>query len=201
MTESDWLACTYPSLMLGFLKGRASDRKLRLFASACQRRIWRFLEAESTGRRMIQALERIADDVIDGSELPGSLNNSKSHDVAAILSRDAALSSARLGLVDGAEESRMQVALLRDLLGNPFRPGALNPAWLSWHGGTIPKLAEAIYEDRVLPSGHLDNHRLTVLADALEDAGCTDQDILGHCRGPGPHVRGCWVVDLVLGKS
>jgi hypothetical protein len=57
-----------------------------------------------------------------------------------------------------------------------------------------------IYDARDLPSGHLDAHRLAVLADALTDAGCTDQNILAHCRGPGPHVRGCWVIDLLLGK-
>ena len=61
-------------------------------------------------------------------------------------------------------------------------------------------MAQVIYEDRDLPSGHLDNARLAVLGDALEDAGCTDADILKHCRGSGPHVRGCWVVDLLLGK-
>jgi hypothetical protein len=94
-----------------------------------------------------------------------------------------------------------QSALLRDILGNPFRPVALDPAWLTWHGGTIRKLALSAYEDRELPSGHLDTHHLAVLADALEDAGCTDPDLLGHCRGPGPHVRGCWVIDLLLGRK
>jgi hypothetical protein len=72
---------------------------------------------------------------------------------------------------------------------------------LAWKDETVLKLAEAVYEDRQLPSGHLDNHRLAVLADALEDAGCTDVDIFEHCRGTGPHVRGCWVVDLLLGKE
>jgi hypothetical protein len=98
-----------------------------------------------------------------------------------------------------AEHGR-QVPLFRDIFGNPFRPTSLDPAWLTWHDGTIPKLAQTLYEDRALPSGHLDNHLLAVLADALEDAGCSDPDILHHCRGPGPHVRGCWVVDLLLGK-
>ena len=65
----------------------------------------------------------------------------------------------------------------------------------------IGKLAEAAYTARSLPQGELDPARLAVLADALEDAGCTDADILGHLRGPGPHVRGCWVIDLLLGKQ
>jgi hypothetical protein len=98
-------------------------------------------------------------------------------------------------------ELQAQAALLRDLFGNPFRPVSLAPAWLTWHDGTVPKLAQTIYDDRDLPSGHLDRSRLAVLADALEDAGCDDTDILSHCRSDGPHVRGCWVVDLLLGKG
>jgi hypothetical protein len=66
--------------------------------------------------------------------------------------------------------------------------------WLAWNDGIVPKLAQAIYDDRVFD-------RLPILADALEEAGCTNADILNHCRQPGEHVRGCWVVDLLLGKS
>ena len=62
-------------------------------------------------------------------------------------------------------------------------------------------LARAAYEERELPSGHLDNARLGVLSDALEEAGCTDEALLGHLRGAGPHVRGCWALDLVLAKE
>ena len=95
----------------------------------------------------------------------------------------------------------IQTARLRDIVGNPFRPVAINPAWLTWNDGTVRGLAEAIYQERELPSGHLDLTRLAVLADALEDAGCDNADILDHCRQPGEHVRGCWVVDLLLGKE
>jgi hypothetical protein len=84
--------------------------------------------------------------------------------------------------------------LLRDIFGNPFRPVPADPNWLSWNDGTIPELAQAVYDDRAFD-------RLPVLADALEEAGCVNADMLAHCRGPGPHVRGCWVVDLLLGKS
>lgn len=90
--------------------------------------------------------------------------------------------------------------IFRDIFGNPFRSVTLDHAWLTWNDGTVPKLAQAIYDERGLPSGHLDSGRLAILADALEDSGCTDKDILEHCRGPGPHVRGFWVVDLLLGK-
>jgi hypothetical protein len=90
---------------------------------------------------------------------------------------------------------------LRDIFGNPFRPFAYDPAWLQWNGRTIPTLAKAVYEEREAPSGHLDPVRLALMADMLEDAGCTDPQVLEHLRGPGPHVRGCWVVDLLLGKE
>jgi hypothetical protein len=95
----------------------------------------------------------------------------------------------------------LQVHLLDDICGNPFRPVALDPAWLTWHGSLIRQLAQAAYDERQLPSGHLDPDRLAVLADALEEAGCTDPEILGHLRGQGPHTRGCHIVDTVLGRS
>jgi hypothetical protein len=72
---------------------------------------------------------------------------------------------------------------------------------LQWNDGTVRRLAEGAYEHRLLPSGTLDLARLAVLADALEEAGCDQADILKHLRGPGPHVRGCWAVDLLLGKE
>jgi hypothetical protein len=71
----------------------------------------------------------------------------------------------------------------------------------AWRTPTVRAPAQAAYEERHLPSGHLDAAHLAILADALEDAGCTNADLLGHLRGPGPHVRGCWPVDLILGKS
>ena len=82
--------------------------------------------------------------------------------------------------------------LVRDVFGNPFAPTQLfDPAWLT---STVLALAKGIYEERAFD-------RMPILADALQDAGCDSADILDHCRGPGPHVRGCWVVDLVLGKE
>jgi hypothetical protein len=91
-----------------------------------------------------------------------------------------------------------QAYLFWDIIGNPFRPIALNPAWRT---PTVVSLAQVVYDERILPSGELDLSRLAVLADALGEAGCTEADILAHYRQPGPHVRGCWVVDLLLGKG
>jgi hypothetical protein len=88
--------------------------------------------------------------------------------------------------------------LLRCIFGNPFRPVALDPVLIT---PTVTNLAAAAYEERALPSGQLDSTCLAVLADALEEAGCDNADILTHLRGPGPHVRGCWAVDLCLKKG
>src|SRR5205085_4812429 len=84
-------------------------------------------------------------------------------------------------------EQRQQCDLLRCVFGPlPFRaPPRLKAAWLAWEGGTVPKLAAAVYEERAFD-------RLPILADALEDAGCTETELLTHLRAPGPHVRGCW---------
>ena len=80
--------------------------------------------------------------------------------------------------------------ILRDTFGNPFRPVALDASWLT---STVVALAEGIYAGRAFD-------RLPILADALQDAGCDDEQVLTHCRGAGVHVRGCWVVDLLSGR-
>ena len=98
------------------------------------------------------------------------------------------------GDVGVSDEEAVQIKILRDIIGNPFRPVALDRALLTWQGRTIPQLAQGFYNERAFD-------RLPVLADALEEAGCDNADILAHCRGPGPHVRGCWLVDLLLGKE
>jgi hypothetical protein len=99
-------------------------------------------------------------------------------------------------------ERAVQCGLLHDLFGNPFRPPPpIDPRWLTWEAGTVKRLAQAAYDERDLPAGTLDQDRLAVLADALEEAGCQDGQILGHLRYGGDHVRGCWALDLVLGKS
>jgi hypothetical protein len=205
MTEADWLACTDPRPMLEFLRGRAGDRKLRLFAVTLYRHL-------SGGDGVVDAAERHADGTASAREMRDAGAEALWHssswyrqmgteEVDAIRARYGAIvaplahEAAEL-IVEaaGAREAGAACDLLRDIFGNPFRRGTVDPAWLSWRDRTIPKLAQAIYDDRAFD-------RLPILADALEDAGCTDADILGHCRRPGPHVRGCWVVDLMLGKE
>jgi len=91
-------------------------------------------------------------------------------------------------------EEVAQCGLLREIFGNPFRRGTVAPSWLAWNDGTVEKIAQAVYDGR-----HHD--RLPILGDALEDAGCANAAILAHCRQPGEHVRGCWVVDLLLQRG
>jgi hypothetical protein len=81
--------------------------------------------------------------------------------------------------------------VLREVIGNPFCPAAIDPDWLT---ATVRPLAQQMYESR-------DFSLMPILSDALEEAGCTNADLMSHCRGPGPHVRGCWALDLILGKS
>jgi len=95
-------------------------------------------------------------------------------------------------------EAEAQCLLVRDIFGNPFCPASRSPAWLT---PSVLTLAQAAYDNPMLPSGILDKANLAVLADALEEADCTNLDILYHCRQSGEHVRGCWVLDLLLGKQ
>jgi hypothetical protein len=87
--------------------------------------------------------------------------------------------------------SAAEAHLVREIFGNPFWPVAFLPEWRT---STAVALARGMYESR-------DFGAMPILADALQDAGCDSGAVLDHCRGAGPHVRGCWVVDLLLGKE
>ena len=87
-----------------------------------------------------------------------------------------------------------EALLFYDIAGHIITPAQIDPLWLAWNDGTVRQLAGAIYDERAWD-------QMPILADALEDAGCQDARIFDHCRGGGPHTRGCWVVDLILGNS
>jgi hypothetical protein len=233
MTEAEWLDSTDPQMMLEFLRGKVSDRKLRLFAVGCSRRFLHLTHDHRVGDALDIA-ERFADGLVgDGERSNARKAAQQAAQVRGVVARpDApkwerrAASLAYYAVARQAMESAWNVPqlavevlvwhsggynacdwqvikaaegeinchLLRDIFGNPFRLVALDPNWLAWKDGTISKIAEAIYDDRAFD-------RLPILADALEEAGCSNADILSHCRGPGPHVRGCWVVDLLLRKE
>jgi hypothetical protein len=218
MTERQWAACKNVSNMLQLLGRKASERKLRLFAAACCRRVWHHLTDERS-RRAVELAERLADGEATTKERAAAARSARrvsaryrvadtwyavaaagyatesrawgaAYYAAEAVARQAGQTKARPG------EEKAQAALLRDIF-NPFCPVTISPAWQS---PQVIGLAQATYDERELPAGTLDTARLAVLADALEDAGCTNADILNHCRRSGVHVRGCWVVDLLLGK-
>jgi hypothetical protein len=160
----------------------------------------------------VEVSERYADGLADARELTAAAQDARQAAAEAERARSAGWHAARsaAGTADTPWAAAERVAgnaafdadLLRHVLGNPFRPPPpLAPSVLRWDGGTVKRLAEGAYEQGDMAAGTLDPARVAVLADALEEAGCTNADILTHCRGPGPHVRGCWVVDLLLGKQ
>jgi hypothetical protein len=225
MTEAKWLACTEPYQMLDFLPGKVSGRKLRLFACACCRQgVWPLL-SDRRSRKAVEVAERFAEGAADRVALRAAWMDARvaaqrvtRNQRAAIAAAAAAHRSHRCGRAaagrvfsvayygEGAglsreEQRQAHLVLLRCVFGNPFRRAAVDPAWLAWNGGCVVRLATAAYDERELPGGRLDPARLAILADALEDAGCDDATMPAHLREPGPHVRGCWVVDLLLGKE
>nr|AIA11533.1 Unknown Function [uncultured bacterium] len=181
MTETEWAICTKPEVMRQFLRGKSSERKNMLFlTSSCY--LATLVLRWTWPRTFIEVGERIADGLASTDEITSA-------NMAGLLCDKIPLLLGREGRSLHAEQAKF----LRCIYGNPFRPVKADPLWLTWNDSTIPQLARTIYEER-------DFDLLPILADALEDAGCTDAEMLAHCRGPRPHVRGCWVVDLLLGK-
>jgi hypothetical protein len=247
MIEAEWLACGDPHPMLEFLRRKASDRKVRLFAVACCRRVWSSLEHEEF-RDAVRKAELFADGVVDRDEMlrahekaraifgkqhgkdngPGAALTASGFPnppkpllqrvadalddpwwedefdkgdplaPALVTARHAARAAADLQgqrpVLDAPAaiaEHLEQTALVHCLFGNPFRPRPVCAAWLTQEVAT---LADGIYAERTFG-------RMPSLADALEAAGCTNADLIEHCRSGREHARGCWVVDLLLGKG
>jgi hypothetical protein len=227
MTEAEWLGCDAPQKMLVFLQTRnlVNARKGRLFAVACCRRVWHLL-GDRRSREAVEAAEGYADKCFDAQALERAgfeaekAFGGKIHYVAADYAATAAIGAARgeqlehvsetAAIAAGTDaspegsvsfdwdEELWQTDILRCIFGNPFRsPPSLGASVLSWNDGCVVKLATTIYEER-----NFSSDRTGVLADALEEAGLADDEVLSHCRQEGAvHVRGCWVTDLLLGKE
>lgn len=221
MTEDEWLASTDSRPVWNVVSRKISNRKIRLLICACCRRVWDLL-VDYRSREAVEVAERYADGSANRDDLIAVRRKAdaayqwarKQHGPnlfrlagAAHLALQATSVAKKVRfdpredeLLRGAKERKdkterkARCELIRDLMGNPFRPVAIAPAWSAWNDGTVQKIAQAIYDDRAFD-------RMPILADALEEAGCTNTDILAHCRQPGEHVCGCWVVDLVLGKE
>lgn len=220
MTRDDWLVCGDPARLLAYIRDDATDRKLRLFACAWGRDVWRHLSDERS-REAILTAERFADGAAAFADLLAA------HRDAADAANEIPLSAGRRegitrrqadrnwGVKAAAEVARhaadpewdartaaravafkkgaTRYALsnyLRDIF-NTFRAAPFDPSWLT---STVLSLALYAYD-----SG--DFSAMPILADALQDAGCEDAEILTHCRSESVHVRGCWVLDAILGKG
>jgi hypothetical protein len=198
MTEAEWICCQDPQKMLEFLGGHASERKLLLFGVAC---CWHCADTdEEICLRRFAAAEAFAEGKLELAELRQhwAIQGAKRGQPES--PQKWAWDWARQG-AEAPPALELQAQLLRDIFGNPFRPLNINEYWLGWQEGTIPRLAAAAYENRRFPEGTLNGACLAVLADALEEAGCDDRQVLDHLRLRQLHVRGCFVLDLLLGKE
>ncbi len=225
MTEEEWLGCDDHFLLTYFVAARISLRKLRLAEVAVCRRVEHHL-VDVRSRHALEVSERYADGLASDEALVEARSLAKAayesllphHNTQwnAILSAAVGVCCATVtesgmrmqsDMIDIALFSpnplpdsippEMRVAslanaeLIRDVFGNPFRPITLDPSWLTF---TITTLARQMYESR-------DFSAMPILADALQDSGCEDPQILNHCRGEGVHVRGCFVIDLLTGRK
>jgi hypothetical protein len=226
MKEQEWLLSQEPVPMMTTLsyhlkRARTKDgrRRLRLFGCACCRSLIHLFPDEPFWS-VVDVAERLAEGAATQAELDAALEGAgpvrregeADHvwqarnclHVAVGRLRESAANTTdacfwiRTALhrlrADEAAEAAVQASLVRDIFGNPFRPlPAVDPAWLAWNGGAAVGLARTISAERRF-------EEMPVLADALEEAGCGDEHLLAHLRGPGPHCRGCHVIDLLTGR-
>lgn len=207
MTEEEWLTCNGMTDALAVLRSMLSaavftDRKTRLLTCGCARLKWGLL-TELSSQKAVDAAERYADGSLGLSQMLKRHRTARdaayrspayqaSEEAKAVAHAAAECARTHVNLFHARQAAgeALGCTLTRDVFGNPFRPVTLLPAWRT---STVVALAWSIYDEWAFD-------RMPILADALEEAGCEDQQILVHCRGTEPHVRGCWVVDLLVGK-
>jgi hypothetical protein len=223
MTQEEWLSCQVPGKLLlhvcqqeGAARRKDGRRKLRLFACACCRRVWHKLTEESD-REVVRVSERFADGLASAEEMEQALQRCQ-HGTGWIPPAIRAAMSTALPQPRKAVSAVMfcvcsavashgagyaerwqaevvgQIDLVRDIFGNPFLPIRVEKRWLTANDDAVSRLARSIYEE-----GNFAD--LPILADALEEAGCSEEALLAHCRGTEGHVRGCWAVDALLEKA
>jgi hypothetical protein len=208
-------------VLFGWLRRSCRDgegRKLRLFACACCRRIWPLL-ADARSRQAVETAERFAEGMASRKELAAAweaagqavaaaewaggatrwaagaaLSAASVEDWAAWGTAWAASAACKRALGDAAAERAAQCDLLRDVFGNPFAPAPLKLSRQHGQAGRAVALAQGIYEGRRFGE-------MPQLAELLQAANCDREDALSHCRSCKEHVRGCWVLDAVLGKN
>ncbi|HEX4610853.1 MAG TPA: hypothetical protein VH092_21870 [Urbifossiella sp.] len=211
MTEKEWLGATDARRLVGLSAGEVTGRKFRLFMVAWCRHNWdritlpvvkeaaelaeRFADGKAS-KKQLELLFEECRSILYGTPLRYLLwpDSSQMADcVDQFCLNDLHYSPYRTDDRGDSYQAAQTVkaAFFRDIVGNPFRSVAFPAVWRT---DTVGALARQMYESREFSP-------MPILADALEDTGCSHESILSHCRGDGPHVRGCWVVDLILGKS
>jgi mannitol/fructose-specific phosphotransferase system IIA component (Ntr-type) len=203
MTRREWKTCVDPAVMFRLLQNRglASERKARLFGVACCR--WHWDRLADKARRAVEVAERYADGLAFGEELniarrafTATLGEGSGPSiVVSYLMGEArpdpvgyALDISGVAAQAGMDQAT-QTDIIRCLFASPpLRPVEIRPEWLAYGDRVVAKLARGIRGERAFD-------RMPILADALEEAGCTDAEMLGHLGGPGPHWLGCWALE------
>jgi hypothetical protein len=231
MNETDWLAGTDPLAMLDHVGVGVSDRKLRLFACACVRHKWaliphrrqrgavelaeRLAEGRAKEAELEDARQRAQTWGYEAPEFERGIYQAAAHTLAESAmeaAREAcgsilqhAANEAAFEAISGEDESRLSAAasaaegralgrLAVEVFGNPFRPLKVERAWLTASDGAALAMARWIDEEWRIDE-------MPYLADALTDAGCSADALIRHLRDEGPHVRGCWALDALLGRQ
>lgn len=176
MTEDEWLNSTSIPAMLHAARGRIEDVRLVPYIRVTAGRLWPALD--DIWEMLTPRMARPA------TEDPFWLF-AVAEDVSVIATENQTDPDVR------AQLRQTQAHLLREVVGNPFRTIQVDPAWWTWNDGAIVKIAIILHDEEGFD-------RMPILADALEDAGCTDAGMLSHCRGPNQHLRDCWLLDLLL---
>jgi hypothetical protein len=202
VTEDEWLTCTDPRPMLEFLRGKVSERKLRLLMAAACRRVLHLLD-EPQYVALVEAGERVADGTLRPASLARYRTNCPPISLPDFVQEETRwqehshefngplLAKRAVWLSGSRDRHRVEECLLYAARGLHARHSIQDEMVNQCH---LPKLAQAIYDERAFD-------RLPVLADALEEAGGDNADMLNHCRLADSHVRGCWLLDLLLGKK
>jgi hypothetical protein len=182
-----------------FLEGLAGDAELHAAYTAATTAF------EETPENTIENHITLVASVVAVNNVEEAISEARY--VAGVIADKAVYGDYPIGITDETQaacaarfttEQARQCRVLRCVIGNPFLPITPDPAW---RAPSVLSVAQAAYDERVMPAGELDGVRLAVLADALEEAGCTNAHILLHLCSPGPHARGCWPLDLILGQQ
>ena len=218
MTEEEWLECSdAQQLLSGVPQSQKTDRRIRLFRVACCNQFRRYLTIKEA-RDAVKIAEGFVEGLVTIEQLRGAYYGGAGRFITYIQNKKNWKSRRdnQLGeriewagyAIDTCSPDAMDLypnpdaeprlflkevspSVAREIFGNPFRPITPDTSWLT---PTVLALAQGIYNEKAFD-------RMPILADALQDASCNNEDILNHCRLPGHHVRGCWVVDLLLNKK